>query len=162
MAAWAIRATSRSSTSTGITVATASPKAARKSRSARSRAFCSAIWERRSIEGGDTTVAVIASQRVGAKAARSQAPRSNPATSGKWIASSLTLFAMTARRSIHLPVLADPIGIAQVTAQDLAGGVAGQGVDEIDRLRRLEDRDALAGKADNVRRRRRLAWLHHH
>jgi len=45
MAAWAIRDTSRSSTSTAITVATASPKAARKSRCERSRASCSAIWE---------------------------------------------------------------------------------------------------------------------
>ena len=50
MAAWAIRATSRSSTSIAITAATASPKAGRKSRCARWRDFCSAIWGRGSIE----------------------------------------------------------------------------------------------------------------
>src|SRR5690348_18339972 len=59
MAAWAIRATSRSSTSTAITAATASPRAARKSRSAKSRDSCSAIWARGNIretnmEGGCT------------------------------------------------------------------------------------------------------------
>src|SRR6185437_11832750 len=50
MAAWAIRVTSRSSTSIVITAATASPKAARKSRSGKSRDSCSAIWEPESTE----------------------------------------------------------------------------------------------------------------
>src|SRR5262249_35981817 len=50
MAAWAIPATSRSSISIGIIAATASPRAARKSRSARSRDSCSATWARGSIE----------------------------------------------------------------------------------------------------------------
>src|ERR1700737_4108407 len=52
MAAWAIRATSRSSTFTATTAATASPKAARRYRSGKWRDFCSGIWGRGSIEGG--------------------------------------------------------------------------------------------------------------
>lgn len=51
-AAWAIRATSRSSTSTATTAAIASPKAARRSRSARWRASCSATWVPASTELG--------------------------------------------------------------------------------------------------------------
>src|SRR5260370_10972005 len=63
---------------------------------------------------------------------------------------------------IHLAVFPRPIGIAQMAAQDLAGGIARQRLDEVDRLRRLEARDAFAGEVDDVRRRRLLALLHHH
>src|SRR5580692_4033970 len=68
----------------------------------------------------------------------------------------------TSYASVHLAILPRPKGIAQMAAQDLAGGVARQGFDEVDRLRRLEARDALAGEADDIRRRRLLAGLHHH
>src|SRR4051794_33385788 len=64
--------------------------------------------------------------------------------------------------SIHLAVLAGPIRIAQMAAQDLARRVARQGFDEIHRFRRLEAGDALPREADYVRRRRLLAGLHHH
>src|SRR5262245_5024558 len=50
MAAWAIPATSRSSTSIVTTAVIVSPRAARRSRSARSPASCSAIWGRGSTE----------------------------------------------------------------------------------------------------------------
>src|ERR1700738_5356485 len=54
--------------------------------------------------------------------------------------------------SIHLPLLADPIRIAQMPAKNLAGGIARQGFNKIHRFRRLEAGDAFAGKIDDVGR----------
>src|SRR5258707_716079 len=64
--------------------------------------------------------------------------------------------------SIHPAFPSRPVGIAQMAAQDLAGGIARQGFDEVDRLRCLEARDAFAGEADDIRRGRLPAGLHHH
>ena len=53
--------------------------------------------------------------------------------------------------SADLAVPALPVGLAQFAAQDLAGGVARNGGDEIDRLRRLVAGDALARPGDDRR-----------
>src|SRR6266849_7768713 len=59
---------------------------------------------------------------------------------------------------IHLPVFPRPIGIAQMAAQDFAGGIAWQRLDEVDRIRRLETDDALAAEVDDVRCRRLFSF----
>src|ERR1700688_951782 len=150
MAAWAIRATSRSSTSTATTAATASPKAARKSRSERSRDFCSAIWARGSIEGWGRPNNGVVPAKAGIYNYRRallpkpspRVPNEGPRRMGPCLRWDDVL--------IHLPVLPLPIGIAQMPAQDLARRVARQGFDELHRFRRLEARDAFAGEVDDV------------
>src|SRR4051812_39118807 len=56
----------------------------------------------------------------------------------------------TGRRPLaHHSAVALPVGLAQLAAQDLAGGVAGQDVDEVHRLGRLVAGDPLAGPGDH-------------
>src|SRR4051794_7169655 len=80
---------------------------------------------------------------------RAQAKRSRMSPRAKW------------DDLINLPVLARPIRVAQIPAQDLAGGIARQGVQELDALRRLEARNAGAGEVDDIGFGRALAGLHH-
>src|ERR1043166_9031184 len=77
---------------------------------------------------------------------------------GLWVPA----FAGTTWYSIHLPVLAGPVRVAQMAAQDFAGGVARQRIEELDRFRRLEAGNARAGEGDDVGRAGLLARLHHH
>src|SRR6202040_3396031 len=129
--------TSRLNTSTAITAATASPKAARKSRSARSRASCSGIWGRGSIEWSPNNGVVPANAGTHNRR-RLLLRKPSPRVPNREAAAYGSLLAQGRRGgSIPLPILAHPIGITQMAAQDLARGVARQGVEEIDRLRRL-------------------------
>ena len=53
-------------------------------------------------------------------------------------------------RSIHHPLIAFPIGRAQVFSQNLAAGVARQRIDQVDAARAFEGGDALARPGDDI------------
>src|SRR6476620_2845280 len=123
-----------------------------------------AAWAIRATSRSNTSTATTAATASPKAARKSRSARSRDFCSAIWGRGS-TETSLRAKRSnpfvsIHLPVLARPKGIAQMASQDLAGGVARQRLDEVDRLRRLEARDAFAGEADDIRRRRLLAGLH--
>ena len=63
---------------------------------------------------------------------------------------------------VNLPFLADPEWFAQLAFEDLAGRVAGQGVDKIDGPRHLVGGDTLAREADQFIGRDLDAGFSHH
>src|SRR5512147_484404 len=61
--------------------------------------------------------------------------------------------------SVDAALLVAPVGLAQHALQDLAGGVARDRLEEVDRLRALVVRDAAAHELDDLRRARLGARL---
>src|SRR5690606_29501346 len=72
--------------------------------------------------------------------AMERGPRSNPGRGGELKAAPL----------VDHPLIALPIGRAQVLAEDLARGIARQGLDHVDAARSLEGRDTFACPGDDV------------
>src|SRR5690242_16273598 len=64
--------------------------------------------------------------------------------------------------SIHLTILAFPIRIAEMPAQNLSGRIPRQGFDELHRFRRLEASNTFAAEVDDIGCSCFPPGLHHH